>query len=193
MTAAISVWLRRGAMAVAASRVGVGFVALGAPTLVSRSWVGRSGDGAPGTVLGRALGSRDLALGLGALIALRGQASAAGPPSVWSAALSPAPPPAGSPPAADPAEPALTEPAPAEPAPAESAPAAASAALSGAAAWVGLAALADGFDLWTTARSWDELPALRRWLVALSSGGAAAVGAAATVSLLAGAVRRGAK
>jgi hypothetical protein len=174
-------------MAVAAGRVGVGFVALGAPTLVSRSWVGRSGDGAPGTVLGRALGSRDLALGLGALIALRGQASAAGPQSVWSAALSPAPPPAGSPPAADPAEPAPAEPAPAEPAPA------AASALSGAAAWVGLAALADGFDLWTTARSWDELPALRRWLVALSSGGAAAVGAAATVSLLAGAVRRGAK
>jgi hypothetical protein len=178
VAAAISVWLRRGATAVAASRVGVGFVALGAPMLVSRSWVGRSGDGAPGTVLGRALGGRDLALGLGALIALRGQASAAGPPSVWSAALSPAPPPAGSPPAADPAEPA---------------PGATSAALSGAAVWVGLAALADGFDLWTTARSWDELPALRRWLVALSSGGAAAVGAAATVSLLAGAVRRGAK
>jgi hypothetical protein len=188
VAAAISVWLRRGATAVAASRVGVGFVALGAPMLVSRFWVGRPGDGAPGTVLGRALGSRDLALGLGALIALRSQASAAAPPSVWSAALSPAPPPAGSPPAADPAEPA-----PAEPGPAEPAPAAASAALSGAAAWVGLAALADGFDLWTTARSWDELPALRRWLVALSSGGAAAVGAAATVSLLAGAVRRGAK
>jgi hypothetical protein len=31
---------------------------------------------------------------------------------------------------------------------------------------------------------------VKRWLVALSSGGAAAVGAAATVSLLAGAVRR---
>jgi hypothetical protein len=153
VAAAISVWLRRGATAVAASRVGVGFVALGAPLLVSRSWVGPSGDGPPGTVLGRALGSRDLALGLGALIALRRQASATGQPSVW--------------------------------------PAAASAARSGAAVWVGMAALADGFDLWTTARSWDELPAVKRWLVALSSGGAAAVGAAATVSLLAGAVRRG--
>jgi hypothetical protein len=153
-------WLRRGATAVAASRVGVGFVALGAPLAVSRSWVGRSGDGPPGVVLGRALGSRDLALGLGALIALRRQEKATGQTSVWSAA--------------------------AEPAPAAAAPA----ALPGAAAWVGLAALADGFDLWTTARSWDELPPVKRWLVALSSGGAAAVGAAATVSLLAGAVRR---
>jgi hypothetical protein len=172
-------------MAVAASRVGVGFVGLGAPLAISRSWVGRPGDGPPGVVLGRALGSRDLALGLGALFALRRQEKAAGKPPVWSAAVAPESSPAGSPPAADPAGPA-----PARSAPAGSAPAAAAAALSGAAAWVGLAALADGFDLWTTARSWDELPALRRWLVALSSGGAAAVGAAATVSLLAGALRR---
>lgn len=187
MAAAISVWLRRGATAVAASRVGVGFVALGAPLVVSRSWVGRSGDGPPGTVLGRALGSRDLALGLGALIALRRQARVTGQPSVWPAAADPAlapapagtPPPPASPPAADPVEPAPA--------------ATASVALSGAAVWVGLAALADGFDLWTTARSWDELPPVKRWLVALSSGGAAAVGAAATVSLLAGAVRRGAR
>ena len=183
MAAAISVWLRRGATAVAASRVGVGFMALGAPLLVSRSWVGRPGDGPPGIVLGRALGSRDLALGLGALIALRRQASASASPPVWSAAVAAAPPPAGSPPAADHGGHA----------PAEAASEAASAALSGAAVWVGLAALADGFDLWTTARSWDELPAVKRWLIALSSGGAAAVGTAATVSLLAGAVRRGAK
>jgi hypothetical protein len=142
VAAAISMWLRRGATAVAASRVGVGFVALGAPLAVSRSWVGRSGDGPPGVVLGRALGSRDLALGLGALLALGRQERATGQPP-------------------------------------------------GAAAWVGLAALADGFDLWTTARSWDELPPVKRWLVALSSGGAAAVGAAATVSLLAGARYRG--
>jgi hypothetical protein len=174
-------WLRRGATAVAASRVGIGFVALGAPLAVSRSWVGRSGDGPPGVVLGRALGSRDLALGLGALIALRRQEKV-GQTSVWSAAAEPAPAPTA----------AVVD--PAEPVPAATAPAAtASAALSGAAAWVGLAALADGFDLWTTARSWDELPPVKRWLVALSSGGAAAVGAAATVSLLAGAVRRGVK
>jgi hypothetical protein len=141
VAAAVSMWLRRGATAVAASRVGVGFVALGAPLLVSRSWVGRSGDGAPGTVLGRALGSRDLALGLGALIALRRQDRVAGPRP-------------------------------------------------DAAAWVGLAALADGFDLLTTMRSWDELPAGKRWLVALSSGGAAAAGAAGAAALLTGAGTR---
>jgi hypothetical protein len=55
---------------------------------------------------------------------------------------------------------------------------------------VGLAALADSLDLLTTARSWDELPPVRRWLVALSSGGAAAMGAAAAVSLFIGAARR---
>jgi hypothetical protein len=169
----MSVWLRRGATAVAASRVGVGFVALGAPLLVSRSWVGRPGDGLSGRVLGRALGSRDLALGLGALIALRRQAGVAGQVPVWASALSSQAP-------ADPALAADPDPAPA-------------AALPGAAAWVGLAALADGFDLLTTVRAWDELPTVKRWLVAASSGGAAAVGTAAAVSLLIGAVRRGAK
>jgi hypothetical protein len=171
VAAAISVWLRRGATAVAASRVGVGFVALGAPLLVSRSWVGRSGDSPSGRVLGRALGSRDLVLGLGALIALQRQAGAAGQGSVWASALT----------SQAPVDPALaTDPALA-------------AALSGAAAWVGLAALADGLDLLTTVRAWDELPTVKRWLVAASSGGAAAVGAAAAGSLLIGAVRRGAK
>jgi hypothetical protein len=62
--------------------------------------------------------------------------------------------------------------------------------LPGAAAWVGLAALADGLDLLTTVRAWDELPTVKRWLVAASSGGAAAVGAAAAGSLLIGAMRR---
>ena len=179
MAAAMSVWLRRGATAVAASRVGVGFVALGAPLLVSRSWVGRSGDGLSGRVLGRALGSRDLALGLGALIALQRQAGVAGQVPVWASALS----------SQAPADPALaTDPA-LDPNP-DTVPAA---ALPGAAAWVGLAALADGFDLLTTVRAWDELPTVKRWLVAASSGGAAAVGTAAAVSLLIGAVRRGAK
>ena len=147
MPAAMSEWLRRGATAVAVSRVGVGVVAFAAPALVSRSWVGGAGGGPSGRVLGRALGGRDLALGLGALAALR-------------LPLNPAPPwpsgpfgPAGSGPAA---------------------------------VWVGLAALADGLDLLTTARAWHELPPLQRWLVALSSGGAAAVGAAAAAVLLTG-------
>jgi hypothetical protein len=176
------VWLRRGATAVAASRVGLGFVALGTPLFVSRAWVGRSGDGPPGRVLGRALGGRDLALGLGALIALQRQAAAAGKPSAWAGEPLPASPPAGEPAAADPAL-----------APDSGAASAPATALAGAAAWVGLAALADSLDLLTTARAWDELPTVKRWLVAASSGGAAAVGAAAAVSLVAGAMRRGAK
>jgi hypothetical protein len=174
VAAAMSVWLRRGAMAVAVSRVGVGVVAFAAPGLVSRSWTGGAGDGpsgqvpgqlpgqvpgrALGHVLGRALGGRDLALGLGALVALRLQ-PAQSPASIWGAAMS-----------TDPGKPD---------------PAAAAAGLA-AGMWVGLAALADGLDLVTTAVSWRDLPARQRWLVALSSGGAAAVGAAAAVSLAAG-------
>ena len=154
VAAAMSVWLRRGATAVAASRVGVGAVAFAAPAVVSRAWAGGSGDGPSGRVLGRALGGRDLALGLGALTALRLQ-SAVAPASIRAAALS-----------TDPGKPD---------------PAAASGLAAG--VWVGLAALADGLDLVTTALSWRDLPSRQRWLVALSSGGAAAVGAAAAVSL----------
>jgi hypothetical protein len=211
---AISVLLRRGATAVAASRVGVGVVAFAAPLLVSRSWVGRSGDGTPGRVLGRAIGGRDLALGVGALIALRRQENA-GSAAVWASALGSAP-----------AQPDLARPAgaagqagavgvtggavpagttgetavPADTAgetgaavPADAAgpvtPAPA-AAMSAAATWVGMAAVADGLDLVTTVRSWDDLPSVKRWLVALSSGGAAALGGAAAVSLFAGAIRQ---
>jgi hypothetical protein len=184
VAAAISVWLRHGATAVAASRVGLGFVALGAPLLVSRSWVGRSGDGPSGRVLGRALGGRDLALGLGALIALQRQASAAGKPPVGAA---------GKPPVGAAGISSQTPPADLALAPDPGAASAPAAALAGAAGWVGLAALADGLDLLTTVRAWDELPTVKRWLVAASSGGAAAVGAAAAVSLFAGAVRRGAR
>src|SRR5450631_3336736 len=86
----MSEWLRRGATAVAVARVGVGVVAFAAPALVSRSWAGGAGGGPSGRVLGRALGGRDLALGLGALAALRLQA-ASRPALVWDAALSAAP------------------------------------------------------------------------------------------------------
>ena len=200
MPAAMSEWLRRGATAVAVSRIGVGVVAFAAPALVSRSWVGGAGGGPSGRVLGRALGGRDLALGLGALAALRLQ-SASRRAMVWDAALSAAPLPVAGPasvpvrPDADPESPQspesavaavygeapLPDPAPPSPSgpfgPAGSGPAA---------VWVGLAALADGLDLLTTARAWHELPPLQRWLVALSSGGAAAVGAAAAAVLLTG-------
>ncbi len=203
MPAAMSEWLRRGATAVAVARVGVGVVALAAPALVSRSWVGGAGCGPSGRVLGRALGGRDLALGLGALAALRLQrlGAASGRAMVWDAALSAAPLPVAGPasvpvrPDAGPESPESPEspvaavrgqappPDPAPPSP----PGPFGPAGSGpAAVWVGLAALADGLDLLTTARAWHELPPLQRWLVALSSGGAAAVGAAAAAALLTG-------
>jgi hypothetical protein len=123
-------WLRRGAAATAAGRVGLGLVALTCPSLVARPWVGPSGDSQAGRVLGRALGGRDLALGLGTLAALRTSAgrTSAGP-GIDRATAS----------------------------------------------WVGLSGLADGFDLLITVASWRTLPARERWLVAVASGGAAAL------------------
>ena len=197
MPAAMSEWLRRGATAVAVSRVGVGVVAFAAPALVARSWVGGAGGGPSGRVLGRALGGRDLALGLGALAALRLQA-ASRRAIVWDAALSAAPLPVAGPasvpvrPDADPESPESPETAvygeapPPNPVPPSPSGPFGPAGSGPAAVWVGLAALADGLDLLTTARAWHELPPLQRWLVALSSGGAAAVGAAAAAVLLTG-------
>jgi hypothetical protein len=60
--------LRRGATAVAAGRVAIG---LASPSLPARPWVGAAADDLAASVFGRALGGRDLALGLGALEALR--------------------------------------------------------------------------------------------------------------------------
>lgn len=68
MTAA---WVRRGATALAAARTAIGVVALASPALVGRPWVGAAADGTHGRVLARALGGRDLALGLGTLAALQ--------------------------------------------------------------------------------------------------------------------------
>jgi hypothetical protein len=68
--------LRRGATAVAAARVAIGVLALARPGVPSRPWVGVGAGADDGTaglaarVLGRALGGRDLSLGLGALAAL---------------------------------------------------------------------------------------------------------------------------
>lgn len=64
-------WVRHGATALAAARTALGVVALASPALVGRPWVGTTTDHAGGRVLARALGGRDLALGLGALAALR--------------------------------------------------------------------------------------------------------------------------
>lgn len=55
---------------VAVARVGLGLAALLAPVTATRAWVG-PGRGPATTVLGRALGGRDIALGAGALLALR--------------------------------------------------------------------------------------------------------------------------
>jgi hypothetical protein len=68
MTAA---WVRRGATALGVARTAIGVVALAAPELVGRPWVGATARGTKGRVLARALGGRDLALGLGTLAALQ--------------------------------------------------------------------------------------------------------------------------
>lgn len=76
--------LRRSATAVAAARVGIGVVALVRPDVPSRPWVGTgTGDGPAGLagrVFGRALGGRDLALGLATLVALRQPGGESGGP-----------------------------------------------------------------------------------------------------------------
>lgn len=56
----------------AATRVVLGATAMVAPSLPGRLWVGREAAASvPVGVLARALGARDLALGLGAVLALR--------------------------------------------------------------------------------------------------------------------------
>jgi hypothetical protein len=78
--------LRRGAMAVAAGRVALGLTALAWPVVPARPWVGAAADDLAVRVFGRALGARDLALGLGALAALQRPAGAPGSASAWVAA-----------------------------------------------------------------------------------------------------------
>ena len=86
----LRVQLRRGAAAVAAARVAIGVLALARPGVPSRPWVGVGAGAEEGTaglaarVLGRALGGRDLALGLGALAALTQENSESS--SAWVAA-----------------------------------------------------------------------------------------------------------
>ncbi len=77
---------RRGAAAVAAGRVAIGLAALALPSVPSRPWVGAAADDLAATVFGRALGARDVALGLGALAALRRTAADPESASVWVAA-----------------------------------------------------------------------------------------------------------
>jgi hypothetical protein len=81
-----AVLLRRGATTVAAARVALGLAALAWPSVPARPWTGAGADDLTARVLGRALGARDLALGLGALAALRGQAASPWPARSWVAA-----------------------------------------------------------------------------------------------------------
>ena len=82
----VSSLLRRGATAVAAGRVALGVIALAWPLVPARPWVGAAADDVAARVFGRALGARDLALGLGALAALQGPAAQAGSARAWVAA-----------------------------------------------------------------------------------------------------------
>lgn len=77
-----SQWSRRCAVLLAVGRVALGVTAVLRPELPARPWVGTvEAGGAAGRVLGRALGGRDISLGLGALLALRdGQV---GPAASW--------------------------------------------------------------------------------------------------------------
>jgi hypothetical protein len=83
-TTTIPSLLRQGATAVAAGRVALGVTALVWPSVPARPWVGAAADGVAARVFGRALGARDLALGLGALAAL--QDPEAGSARAWVAA-----------------------------------------------------------------------------------------------------------
>jgi len=78
--------LRRGAVAVAAGRVALGLTALAWPSVPARPWVGAAADDLAARVFGRALGARDLALGLGALSALQRPAAEPGSARAWVAA-----------------------------------------------------------------------------------------------------------
>ena len=78
--------LRHGAVAVAAGRVALGLTALAWPSVPARPWVGAAADDLAAQVFGRALGARDVALGLGALTALQRPAAEPGSAAAWVAA-----------------------------------------------------------------------------------------------------------
>jgi hypothetical protein len=84
--AGIPALLLRGARAVAAGRLAIGLTALAWPSVPARPWVGAAADDLAARVFGRALGARDIALGLGTLTALQRTANEPGPASAWVAA-----------------------------------------------------------------------------------------------------------
>jgi hypothetical protein len=77
---------RYSAAAVAVGRVGLGVAALVSPSVPARPWVGSSADELGAHVFGRALGARDLALGLGALAAAGNASSDPRSAGAWYAA-----------------------------------------------------------------------------------------------------------
>jgi hypothetical protein len=83
---AIPELLEHGARAVAAARVVLGLTALAWPSVPARPWVGAAADDLAARVFGRALGARDIALGLGALTALQRPAAERGSACRWVAA-----------------------------------------------------------------------------------------------------------
>ena len=83
---AIPALLVHGARAVAAARVVIGLTALAWPSVPARPWVGTAADDLAARVFGRALGARDLALGLGSLTALQPPGAEGGSARAWIAA-----------------------------------------------------------------------------------------------------------
>jgi len=69
---------RGAAGALAAGRVVLGLTAMGAPALPSRPWVGAEAARPAVKLFARSMGARDVALGLGALLALRHDAPVRG-------------------------------------------------------------------------------------------------------------------
>lgn len=67
----VSPWYRRAAIGLGALRVGLGVTALVVPELAGRVWIGDAAIGRDKAVVLRALGGRDVALGVGVLLAGR--------------------------------------------------------------------------------------------------------------------------
>jgi hypothetical protein len=69
---------RRAARGLAMGRVALGISAVVVPRVPARPWVGLDADRPPAKMLARALGGRDIALGVGALLALNHDAPVRG-------------------------------------------------------------------------------------------------------------------
>lgn len=70
--------VRNAARFLAGARLALGAMALVMPARLARGWVGAESAGGNGRVLARAMGGRDLALGLGAVLAIGHDAPARG-------------------------------------------------------------------------------------------------------------------